>query len=94
MKGLNKKYRKVDKVTDILSFESYEKNVLGELVFCPEFIEQQAKKHGLSFYEEFSYLILHGILHLLGYDHETDEKEAERMFSLQDKLFDEFLDSQ
>ena len=92
MTSLNLQFRKKDGETDVLSFESYEEDVLGELVFCPPVIRENSKKHDLPFEDEFVYLILHGILHLLGYEHENDEEKAQKMFELQDKLFEEFLD--
>ncbi len=92
IRALNKTYRKKDRLTDVLSFESYEKGVLGELVFCPDVISKQALEHGFLFKEEFIYLMLHGVLHLLGYEHEGGRLETEKMFELQDKLFEEFLD--
>lgn len=85
---LNKKFRKKNKPTDILSFESLERGVLGELVIAPQVIKKQAKLHGLSFQLELGYMILHGILHLLGFDHEKSKKEAKKMFDLQDHVFD------
>jgi probable rRNA maturation factor len=88
---LNKTYRGKDYATDVLSFESLEPGSLGELVICPEVISRQAKEHGLLVREELGYMVLHGFLHLLGYDHETSERDAKKMFKLQDELFEELL---
>src|SRR5687767_1355694 len=67
---LNKKYRRKDYATDVLSFAPEEKGVgLGELVLCEPVVRRQAKEHGISFKKELDYLIIHGFLHLLGYDH-------------------------
>jgi probable rRNA maturation factor len=85
---LNLRYRKRDYATDVLSFASEDENLLGELVICPAVISRQAKGRKVSVREELSYMVLHGFLHLLGYDHETSKKDAEEMFSLQDKLFE------
>ncbi len=77
IKKINKKYRKKDKVTDVLSFAYLESNVfkneqlLGEVVICPH----QAKKEK----KEITKVLIHGILHLLGYDHEKSEREAKAM---------------
>ncbi|MEZ4871476.1 MAG: rRNA maturation RNase YbeY [Bdellovibrionales bacterium] len=87
---LNKQFRGKNYATDVLSFESVE-GELGELVLCPAVIQEQAREHGFSYRDELVYLVLHGVLHLLGYDHETCENEARKMYDIQDKLFDEFL---
>ncbi|MDZ4677863.1 MAG: rRNA maturation RNase YbeY [Oligoflexia bacterium] len=85
---LNKKFRQKDYATDILSFASEEKGMgLGELVFCEPVLRRQAKEHRLSFKQEMDYLLIHGFLHLLGYDHEKSRKDEVKMMRLQDKLF-------
>ncbi|HAG91935.1 MAG TPA: rRNA maturation RNase YbeY [Bdellovibrionales bacterium] len=88
VKNLNKNFRGKDYPTDILSFESMEDHQIGELVLSPEVIFAQAKRTGLSYHRELCYMILHGLLHLLGYDHETSQKEAKKMFDLQNQIFD------
>ena len=90
-KQLNKEYRGKEYATDVLSFESDDPESLGELIICPQVIKKQAKDHGLLFREELAYMLTHGVLHLLGYDHETSQKDAEEMFSLQDKTFEKLL---
>ncbi len=76
IKELNKKYRKKNKTTDVLSF-SYD--TFGEIVICLREVRQNAKKFGFSFEEELARVLIHGILHLLGYEHEKSKKEAEKM---------------
>lgn len=83
---LNKQFRGKKGPTDILSFESAEGG-LGELAICRELVIKQAKQHKLHEAEELSYLLLHGILHLLGYDHEAPGSDAQQMFAIQDKIF-------
>jgi len=90
MRSLNFKYRSKDSVTDVLSFEPVEEDCLGELVFCNEQIIQQSIEHGLSFDLELSYMLLHGVLHLLGFVHEDCEREAAIMFGIQDSVFEDF----
>jgi probable rRNA maturation factor len=85
---LNKMYRGKDYATDILSFADLSAGVLGELAICPAVVERQAPEHGLSFEEELGYMILHGLLHLLGFDHEGSAGEAKKMFSVQDSVFE------
>lgn len=88
---INKEFRGKDYATDVLSFDSMEPTSFGELVLCPEVLKRQAKEHALTYQEELGYMLLHGILHLLGYDHETNEKDAKEMFSLQDAVFEKLL---
>ena len=90
-RGLNKQFRGKDYATDVLSFDSMDPESLGELVFCPEVLKKQSLQHGLSFRDELCYMTLHGFLHLLGYDHETSENEAKKMFQLQDAVFEKAL---
>ena len=85
---INQEFRSKDKPTDILSFEDEDPSVLGELALCGEIVDQQAKDHDLSMEEELGYLLVHGVLHLLGYEHEQGGEDEKKMFALQDQLFD------
>ncbi|QDK37337.1 rRNA maturation RNase YbeY [Bdellovibrio sp. NC01] len=85
---INKEFRGKDYATDVLSFDSMDPSSLGELVMCPEVLKKQAKEHSLTFQKELGYMLLHGILHLLGYDHETSEADAKEMFKIQDTIFE------
>ncbi|HWU42885.1 MAG TPA: rRNA maturation RNase YbeY [Bdellovibrio sp.] len=85
---INNEFRGKDYATDVLSFDSMDPSSFGELVLCPEVLKRQAKDHGLNFREELGYMLLHGVLHLLGYDHETSENDARKMFALQDAVFE------
>lgn len=87
MKKINFQFRRKQYVTDVLSFEGPSGQELGELVFCWAKIESQASEHGLSPEQELTYLMLHGVLHLLGYDHEGSRHEARIMLDLQDRIF-------
>lgn len=89
-KKLNLRFRNKNYATDVLSFEG-EGDSLGELVLCPQVIARQAREHQLLFIEELIYMVLHGILHLLGYDHERGRLQAQRMFRLQDRIFDKLF---
>lgn len=88
IKKLNQDFRSKTKVTDILSFSGFTEGELGELVLCGSVVDAQAKDHKLSRNEELGYLLIHGILHLLGYEHEKGGKAEKEMFELQDHLFD------
>ena len=71
IKKLNQKYRKKNKPTDVLSFKLDEKDCLGEIVICPEVVKKEEEK--------IERMLIHGILHILGYEHEKSKKEAEMM---------------
>lgn len=86
---LNHKYRGKTYATDVLSFSGDQRELLGELVVCPEVIERQASEHNLAYREELGYMCIHGLLHLLGFDHERGGAEERRMFRLQDWLFED-----
>lgn len=86
IKRLNAEYRQVDSVTDVLSFPQFDdmsdipeegEICLGDAVICRQRAEEQAEEFGHSFEREIIYLFTHSILHLLGYDHMTDEDKSE-----------------
>ena len=79
IKELNREFRGVDRATDVLSFPAGEKLNLGDIAVSVDTAAVQAKENGLSFDEEIAQLILHGLLHLAGYDHETDNGEMNRL---------------
>ena len=93
---INREYRKVDRPTDVISFAFYddenEANILGDspkslgqILISYERAEAQAKEYGHSLKREMSFLFVHGLLHLLGYDHMTKEDET-KMFKIQDEI--------
>jgi len=75
IRALNKKFRKKDEPTDVLSFHLNEKDLFGEIIICPEVVKENAKKDEVSFKYEMVKMAVHGILHLLGYDHERSKKD-------------------
>lgn len=79
IRELNRQFRGVDKATDVLSFPAEEKLNLGDVAVSVDTAAVQAKDNGLSFDDEIAQLILHGLLHLCGYDHETDNGEMNRL---------------
>ena len=85
IKKLNKKFRKKNKATDVLSFELNDKEYLGEIIICPEVVKENAKKYGVAVKYEMIKVFVHGILHLLGYDHEKSKKEEKIMEEKQEK---------
>jgi probable rRNA maturation factor len=72
MRALNRQFRGKDKVTDVLSFPSDDRGFMGDIVIASGVAARQAKAAGHSVQTEIRVLALHGLLHLLGYDHERD----------------------
>ena len=69
VRKMNKEYRGLDKVTDVLSYEWHEEDFLGEIYIAKEQVKRQAPEYGNTFYAELKRVIVHGLLHLSGYDH-------------------------
>jgi probable rRNA maturation factor len=95
IKILNKEYRNIDKTTDVLSFpfEKVPNSPLGSIIINIDKVIEKSNELGHSKNEEFTLLFLHGLLHILGYDHECDngemrekEKEIIKKFSLPKSL--------
>ncbi len=94
---LNKEYRGIDRPTDVISFALEDEvdnvkldfRVLGDIYISLDKTYEQAKSYNHSFLRELSFLTIHGLLHLLGYDHMVKEEE-EIMFKKQDELLNEF----
>jgi len=81
IRELNRQFRGLDKVTDVLSFPAGgpDESDLGDIAVSIDTAATQAKENGLELDEEIAQLILHGLLHLSGYDHETDNGEMNRL---------------
>ncbi|MDP4170021.1 MAG: rRNA maturation RNase YbeY [Bacillota bacterium] len=99
---INREYRHKDAATDVISFAMEElgegeieligadtPRVLGDIIISVAKAREQAEEYGHSFMRELGFLSVHGFLHLLGYDHETEEEEKE-MFSLQKEILDAY----
>lgn len=100
IRKLNKQYRKKDVKTDVLSFPLFEENddsqeplffneteeiILGDIVISAEKAKEQSEDFGHSFNREISYLLVHGILHLLGFSHNNDDEKSS-MRSMEEKI--------
>ncbi len=98
---INRDYRSIDRITDVISFAFNDDTdpkdqikddgtlrMLGEILICLPQAKRQAETIGNSLARELSFLFVHGLLHLLGYDHQTKEEE-EIMFGLQEKILEE-----
>ena len=95
IRTLNKQYRGQDRATDVLSFSQNEgeenkpnSHVMGDVVISTVTAKRQAAEHGLTLEEEIVLLLIHGILHLLGFDHERSNEEACHMKQKTRELFD------
>jgi probable rRNA maturation factor len=99
MRELNREHRHKDYVTDVLSFPTHEdlrkkRHIevfngilfLGDLVVCHGQTKRQAKEFKITYEEEFIHLLIHGLLHLIGYDHEVSKREHELQESWEDRL--------
>jgi len=87
----NRKYRNKEGPTDVLSFEyGLDEEVIGEIIISIDSIKKNAKELNETFDEEFYYILIHGVLHILGYDHIEDE-EAHEMDKLQDEYYDKLF---
>ena len=91
---INREYRHIDRSTDVISFAMEDNDqfyvegmprTLGDIFISVDHAKKQAEEYGHSLRREMCFFFTHGILHLLGYDHMTDEQEKE-MFGLQDQI--------
>ncbi|OGQ47216.1 MAG: rRNA maturation RNase YbeY [Deltaproteobacteria bacterium RIFCSPLOWO2_02_44_9] len=96
IRALNRRYLDRDRPTDVLSFPMWDFNselrtpnselILGDVVISIEKARKQAEELGVTMDEELSRLLVHGILHLFGFDHEKSSKEAQRMKKEEERL--------
>ena len=94
---INKTYRNKDSVTDVISFAleddktfiKTDYRILGDIYICLNKAKSQAIEYGHSFLRELSFLTIHGLLHLLGYDH-MEKEEEKVMFELQEMILSEY----
>lgn len=103
IRKINKKYRKIDSATDVLSFPMFEKaeldekiknkdflyeDVLGDVIISIDKVKEQAEEYGHSFERELSYMLVHGFYHLMGYDH-IEEEDKKIMRPKEEKILNE-----
>lgn len=97
IRNINREWRGKDKPTDVLSFPQddsigYRYRVLGDVVISLPYARRQAEEIGLTYREEVLRLLVHGILHLLGYDHERSQEDERVMFALQEEIINHLKD--
>lgn len=94
MREINKKYNKKNRITDVLSFAGERnfvvppgtKRYLGEIIICLPVVKKEAARVGKSFEWEFSHILIHGTLHLLGHEHEKSSQAARKMHAREEKI--------
>lgn len=93
---INKTYRNIDRPTDVISFAlednldiELDHRLLGDIYICIEKAHEQAIEYNHSFLREIAFLMIHGLLHLLGYDH-MEKEEEKIMFAKQEEILDAF----
>lgn len=92
IRQLNKEYRNKDKSTDVLSFPMEDEIMLGDIAISVDTAKRQAEEAEINLDRETAFLFIHGLLHLLGYDHETSQEDEAEMFALQEKILKKLID--
>lgn len=94
---INREYRGIDRPTDVISFAleddleiELDHRVLGDIYICLEKAHEQALEYNHSYLRELSFLMIHGLLHLLGYDHVNSKEEEKIMFTKQEDILNEY----
>lgn len=101
IRALNDEYRGCDSPTDVLSFPCWEENglfcppdwsdvPLGDVIICSPVVEKNALEHDVSFESEMALMVMHSVLHLVGYDHDVEERRLE-MWNIQERFRDRLL---
>ncbi len=91
IRAINEKYRQIDKPTDVISLSYFEDivfpddNLIGEIFISVDTARKQAEERGQNLEDEIEFLFVHGLLHIFGYDHETEAEES-MMFNLQKNI--------
>ena len=86
VRTLNARDRGKDKPTNVLSYPSGEREFLGDMVLARQTVWREAREQGKAAADHLTHLVVHGTLHLLGYDHETSEADARRMEALERRI--------
>lgn len=86
VRALNRRDRRKDKPTNVLSYPSGERALLGDVVLARQIVWREAREQGKTAADHVTHLVVHGTLHLLGHDHETSEEDADRMEALERRI--------
>ncbi len=86
IKSLNCYYNNINSVTDVLALEYKDPFYIGDIYICPDIIYKNSKKFNCSFFEELDRIFIHGLLHILGYDHINPLNTLEKMFIIQEDI--------
>ncbi len=86
VQALNKRDRRKDKPTNVLSYPSGEKSFLGDVVLARQTVWREAREQKKTPADHLAHLVVHGTLHLLGHDHETGDADADRMEALERRI--------
>lgn len=99
IREINRKYRNKNNATDALSFPAVKQFIisggegkfLGEIIVCIPVIKKQAQEMGMTFNRELAHMLIHGTLHLLGYEHDKSEKDVEKMHKKEEEIMGKVL---
>jgi probable rRNA maturation factor len=80
IRELNRRFRKIDRATDVLSFPIREDGILGDIAISEAAARRNAKRYGVGYQAELKRLVVHGVLHILGYDHGEKMRNAEKIY--------------
>lgn len=80
IRELNRKFRRLDRATDVLSFNMNEDGILGEIAISTETAARNARRYRVGLKREMKRLVVHGVLHILGYDHGEEMSSAEKVY--------------
>jgi probable rRNA maturation factor len=98
IRQFNRDYRNIDRATDVISFSFSEGEgaqfaglMLGDIVVCPEIVEKHSEDYGTAVCDEMTFVIVHGVLHLLGFDH-IKKNDREKMREMEQIVMKELID--
>jgi probable rRNA maturation factor len=80
IRKLNRKFRRIDRATDVLSFNMDEDGILGDIAISTQTAARNAKRYRVGLPREMKRLVVHGVLHILGYDHGEEMRDAEKIY--------------
>ncbi|PLV60239.1 rRNA maturation RNase YbeY [Thermotoga sp. KOL6] len=89
IRKMNKEFRNQDYPTDVLTFPLFDEDVYGEIYVCLDVVKENAIEYNVPFERELIEVVVHGLLHLAGYDHEFEDKNSKEMFEKQKKYTEE-----